>query len=281
MPVRNGEKVIKRAIDSLLSQTFSDFELIISDNASNDSTTQICEEYSKKDNRIKCIHQEKDIGAYGNFEFVLKKAGSVYFMWAPSDDIWEPSFLEKNVKILDEKKNVVGSISNVDFFGKNKLKYDGKDPTTENLRFRHVRPVEGSYEKKATFYLKLRSASTRYGVYRTKDLQQSFVPALLGWDICNILSVLRYGDIHVIDETLMHRDSGEQSSKGVISAWREQNISILEIIFRYPYTNWMIKQFGLKFVLKNLGSFLMIHYVGYGKMILDIKNRVKQFFIRN
>ena len=54
LPVYNGEDFLKYALDSLLSQTFRDFEIIISDNASIDLTSKICEEYKKKDNRINC-----------------------------------------------------------------------------------------------------------------------------------------------------------------------------------------------------------------------------------
>ncbi|MGI0011217.1 MAG: glycosyltransferase family 2 protein, partial [Nitrosopumilaceae archaeon] len=113
MPVFNGELFIRKAIDSLLAQTFSDFELIISDNASTDSTSEICKEYEKKDSRIRYIRQSKNMGAYWNFYFVLKQAKYDYFLWASADDYWHPDFLKKNIEILLSKKNVVCSISKV------------------------------------------------------------------------------------------------------------------------------------------------------------------------
>ena len=95
MPVYNGEKYILKALDSLLGQTFTDFELIISDNASTDNTYLICQEYTKNDSRVKLIRQTKNMGAIWNFEFVFKEATGVYFMWAAADDMWAEDWIEK------------------------------------------------------------------------------------------------------------------------------------------------------------------------------------------
>jgi glycosyltransferase involved in cell wall biosynthesis len=94
MPVYNGEKFIRKALDSLLAQTFTDFELIISDNASTDKTKIICEEYAKRDERIRYICQSQNIGAINNFLFVLNEACGKYFMWASHDDYWDNNWLE-------------------------------------------------------------------------------------------------------------------------------------------------------------------------------------------
>ena len=70
MPVYNGEAYLRDALDSLLSQTFRDFELIISDNASLDTTEAICREYAGSDSRIRYIRQTENLGAAANFQFV-------------------------------------------------------------------------------------------------------------------------------------------------------------------------------------------------------------------
>src|SRR3954467_5074495 len=88
LPTYNGEDYLASALDSLLAQTFTDFELIISDNASTDATESICREYAAKDARIRYIRQEKNRGAASNFRFVLDKSGGKYFMWAACDDFW-------------------------------------------------------------------------------------------------------------------------------------------------------------------------------------------------
>jgi len=100
MPVYNGEKYIREALDSLLSQTFTDFELIISDNCSTDSTPEICKEYASKDQRIKYIKQTSNIGASANFEYVFNSSKGQYFMWAAHDDRWRRDCLEMLVNAL-------------------------------------------------------------------------------------------------------------------------------------------------------------------------------------
>lgn len=111
MPVYNGEMSIRRALDSLLVQSFSDFELIISDNGSSDGTERICREYAERDQRIRYIRQPTNIGAGLNFKFVLDEARSEYFMWAACDDVRSPDFLEFNQKFLSEHSEYVASTS--------------------------------------------------------------------------------------------------------------------------------------------------------------------------
>ena len=106
MPVFNGEKYIKEAIDSLLAQTFDDFELVISDNASTDGTSAICEQYAKKDSRIIYFRQNVNLGAAKNFSFVLKEATGKYFMWAASDDVWHSNWLEKLHGLIIKKTTI-------------------------------------------------------------------------------------------------------------------------------------------------------------------------------
>ena len=94
MPVYNGERFIREALDSLLSQTFTDFELIISDNASTDGTEAICREYAAKDHRIRYVRQPENKGQATNFNFLLQQARGEYFMWAASDDWWDKEFIK-------------------------------------------------------------------------------------------------------------------------------------------------------------------------------------------
>lgn len=89
MPVYNGAQYIREALDSLLTQTFTDFELIVSDNASTDATQSICEEYACRDPRIRYVRQSENLGALANFQFVLDQAQGEFFMWAAADDKWD------------------------------------------------------------------------------------------------------------------------------------------------------------------------------------------------
>jgi glycosyltransferase involved in cell wall biosynthesis len=110
MPVYNGEKFIRSALDSLLAQTFTDFELIISDNASTDLTESICREYANKDRRIQYIRQAMNIGPVANFQFVLDAAVGDYFMWAAADDQWDLLWIERLLPIAAENQCIATGI---------------------------------------------------------------------------------------------------------------------------------------------------------------------------
>lgn len=114
MPVYNGESFIREALDSLLAQTFTDFELIISDNASTDSTQSICREFAEKDKRVRYVQQTENRGATVNFKFVLDEAVGDYFMWAAADDLQKSSFLDRLVSVLNSNPELVCVMSDVE-----------------------------------------------------------------------------------------------------------------------------------------------------------------------
>jgi glycosyltransferase involved in cell wall biosynthesis len=107
LPVFNGEAYLREAIDSILRQTFTDFELIISDNASVDKTSEICQSYAKQDERIHYFRNDRNLGGAWNYNHVFALASGQYFKWAAHDDILEPTLLERCVDILDGNREAV------------------------------------------------------------------------------------------------------------------------------------------------------------------------------
>lgn len=107
LPVFNGEQFIEEALNSLLLQTFDDFELIISDNASTDKTQQICRMYAAQDQRIRYYRSEHNLGAAWNYNRVFELAVGEYFKWAAHDDICAPEYLNRCVAVLDREPRVV------------------------------------------------------------------------------------------------------------------------------------------------------------------------------
>src|SRR5512141_1367454 len=101
LPVYNAEKYLDQALDAILTQTFTDFELIISDNASTDRTPEICQAYLAKDKRIRYCRNEKNLGASPNFNKLFRLSSSEYFKWHPYDDLIEPDFVSRCVQALD------------------------------------------------------------------------------------------------------------------------------------------------------------------------------------
>jgi len=119
IPVFNNEKIIKKRIDDITAQSYQNFTIIISDNNSTDKTREICEKISQNDDRIVFFHHEQNMGPYWNFNFVLDKAETEYFVWVAGDDIWSKKFLEKNIKFLEENDDYVGSIGETSLFNRN------------------------------------------------------------------------------------------------------------------------------------------------------------------
>jgi len=115
MPVYNGGETIAAAIESVLNQSWTDFELVISDNASTDSTEEICRRYAVEDNRIRYVRQSKNLGAGANFKYVFEQTSGEYFMWAAADDLRSTDFLEVNLNFLESNPSYVASTSPVRF----------------------------------------------------------------------------------------------------------------------------------------------------------------------
>lgn len=107
MPVYNGELFLKESLDSILAQTFRDFELIVSDNGSTDRTQEICKAYAAKDQRIRYYRNEQNLGAAWNQSRVAELSRGEYFKWAHHDDVCALELLEKCVEVLDSNPSVV------------------------------------------------------------------------------------------------------------------------------------------------------------------------------
>ena len=106
MPVRNGQKYIREALDSLLAQTLTDLEIVICDNNSTDTTEAICREYQARDSRVRYFRNERDLGPAGNHNRCFAHSTGFYFKWHAHDDLCEPTYLEKCVAVLERDSTV-------------------------------------------------------------------------------------------------------------------------------------------------------------------------------
>jgi len=113
MPVFNGSRFIRDAIDSILSQTFTHWVLLISDNFSTDETGEICLRYCQEDPRLSYVKQPQNLGAVQNFKFLLEKASSEYFMWMACDDVLHPEYLGAAIANLDRCDRIGMFFSNI------------------------------------------------------------------------------------------------------------------------------------------------------------------------
>jgi glycosyltransferase involved in cell wall biosynthesis len=202
LPVYNGGKRLKTAIDSLLSQSYRDFVLHVSDNASTDDTPLICQEAAERDSRVVWSRQPENIGAEENFRFVLKNSYTPFFMWAAHDDYWKDTFVEKNLALLLNDPLATASISKV-AFQRNGVQLDLsqsthalKDSVSHNLHDFFANPAD---------------ASRLYAVHRTEALKRSF-PAIAPFHAMDWLIVaLTLLEGHYLEwpEILLYREAPE------------------------------------------------------------------------
>jgi glycosyltransferase involved in cell wall biosynthesis len=290
LPIYNGEKFLRKRIENLLSQTFTDFELIISDNASTDNSIGICKEYMNKDSRIKLYEQDHNIGQFNNYNFLLEKIVGEFFLWVAVDDLLLPEFLEKNLHILETNQNVVTSISKVKMFGDftNSIKEDQNDSIKQRIvkkikiKISHMDcfPVAGEYDNKINDFLKnCRHSQVFYGIHRTNAIKKCVIrEPFLGQDTFYALSLLRYGDIHVIEDKLMEIfDGGDSRAGDMIKISKMTSNKWYRVIF--PWISMTInckKQIGLKLFLKNINFFIKLNFSGLCSLIITIFRRLRQ-----
>jgi len=268
IPVFNGEKSIRKSIDSVLDQTFLDFELIISDNGSTDSTSLICKEYEKNDKRIRYIRHEKNMGGWYNFKLLLDESKTEYFVWLAADDYWDSTFLGKNFNVLEKNLNIVCSVSQVEYFGNN-MDYWKKRSMIGPFkifrktirRFQNLQnyPTSGTFGSKFRYYLKLRGHHHAFfGMYRTEQLKEFFAETEICMDLSTMLNALRFGDFHVDAEILMHRYDGGISAQGFFKHKKAKKLNFIEAISsNYPFTRLCFRKFGYALCLKNLDLFIL------------------------
>jgi glycosyltransferase involved in cell wall biosynthesis len=174
MPVYNGARFIQEALDSVLAQTYADFELIISDNASTDGTEAICRKYASKDTRVTYIRQPANAGSCSNFNYVLEHARGTYFTWLAHDDCLDPSFLDVMVRYLNEHADVVLCSGDV------RVVEDGD--VLRTIRLEMLRDHEDWARARSNlFTYSVDLTILIYGVYRLSVMRTHQIQVQSGW----------------------------------------------------------------------------------------------------
>jgi glycosyltransferase involved in cell wall biosynthesis len=106
LPVYNSERYLRQSLESLLNQTYRDFVLVISDNASTDSTSAICQEYARGDSRVKYSRNPENIGNPRNFNRVFALTTTPFLKWSTSDDYWAPTMLERAMEVMERDPSI-------------------------------------------------------------------------------------------------------------------------------------------------------------------------------
>ncbi|WP_225026150.1 glycosyltransferase family 2 protein [Xinfangfangia pollutisoli] len=183
----NGASHIRRSIDSLLAQSFTDLELLIFDNASTDGTSAICADYAARDPRVRHVRHAETVPQSANFRGVLMAAETELFMWATDDDFWGPRFAELCIAELDRHPGAVASCTRVQFRAPDGSEYAARGTFT----------ITGTPEARVRTYLSNPRDSARlFSVYRTAGLKRAY-PAdvnVFGYDWLVVALTMLQGD---------------------------------------------------------------------------------------
>ncbi len=271
LPVYNGEQTIRKSIESVLSQTLTNFELIISDNASTDSTHEICKEFEKIDKRIRYVRQENNMGAWWNFNFVLKEAKCDYFMWNAADDQMSNNYLESNLEVIEKNENCIGSVGKTNYFGSliEELEIVSNDSLVRKINKKtrqwlasfFIDSFQGSYNEKIRMALKWTGAGLFiYGLFRT-DIFRKSIPKekIFGLESIFLLNLIKCGDIILNNDTSMEKfvGKGVTSASGIFNLLKLYETNLLSRIFPLlPFTVWVLKKYGVRIFLRNLDAMI-------------------------
>jgi glycosyltransferase involved in cell wall biosynthesis len=267
--VFNGEKLLPNLLESVLKQTFSNFELIISDNGSTDKTVEICTSFSKKDKRIKLFQNSENRGPAYNFTKVLSLSSSPYFIWLAHDDEWEQNHLKTlvdRIKVSEDTVLAVNGWYHIDDNGKsmnNPLPSEKIQSSAKRDRFRRYLSAP---------YFDVGKACFIYGLMRTSALKSLPVDSILGEidnvganrpigrDVLFVLTLLSLGNISYNPElrTWGYRHKGVRKKRSQIKKLFDFLRFPLEALFgRRKMAIERIKMF-----YHSLGSIINEYYGG-------------------
>lgn len=219
MPVYNGERFLAEALDSLLSQTFSEFELVISDNASTDRTQEICLAYAKGDKRVRYERLDQNLGAVKNYNRLFERSTSEYFKWAAHDDLCEATYVEKCIQILDQDPSVVlcyAQTALIDARGNFIRNY----PDNLDLRFEkpHLR-----FREFHKLYRYFHSCNPIFGVIRSDTLSQTeLFNSVVSTDMILLGELVLLGKFYEIPEPLFYRRDHKGASVRAYPEYRDR-----------------------------------------------------------
>jgi glycosyltransferase involved in cell wall biosynthesis len=273
MPIFNGAETLRKAIDSVLNQTYKNFELIISDNCSTDSTHLICQEYAEIDSRILYFSQQENIGAPENFKFVFEKASGKYFMWAASDDFRTPDFINENIQFLEKNPTCVAStspnfIEGQGVYPMNVVSFDIQGNISDRFKqfFQHC------WRSHGIFYSLIRTSVLR----ECEVLGQSFI----AFDWAIDLYLVSRGNINRVKRGLIiFGGKGISSRRNSYRIFRNQPIEIFFPFYRLTffalkisrdltfferlYLLWILLKLNIKVIYDQLSSVLYQFYCAH------------------
>ncbi len=211
IPVFNGDRWIRPTIESILSQTFENFELVIVDNSSTDDTVQICREFAQQDKRVVLHVNETNIGAALNFNKAFEVSDAEYFKWASSNDIIAPTFLERCVEVLDTEPDVVIAAPKTQIIDEN-------DEVVEQCNEDMHLCQDDPFERFTAFLDRVRLNNLEQALMRSDVLRETTLQAVYpGSDTVLVAEMAARGKVHQIPEFLLSRRVAHSSATKLMS----------------------------------------------------------------
>ena len=216
VPVFNGERYLAQALDSLLAQTYEDFELVISDNASTDRTGEIAQHYAARDPRVRYLRSERNRGAGWNYRRTFELARGEYFRWAPADDLSGRESVARCVEILDQERSVVLAYPKTRFI-------DGQGQLLSEYEDRlHLLQPRAS-ERLSALMERLGYCNALYGLIRADALRSTaLLGSYVGADVVLLAELVLRGAFWEIPEVLFSRRFHGSASSQMTLSQRER-----------------------------------------------------------
>jgi glycosyltransferase involved in cell wall biosynthesis len=292
-PVYNGAKFLARAVDSILNQDFSNFELIIADNASTDDTEQICRAYAKNDPRVRYVRNASNIGVNPNHNLVFNLSRGRYFGWAAHDIEQLPGMLGRCVREMQTGPRAPVLVYPLcELTGDTGMPPGWKQPS--------IASAETKPSRRAKAVIRNISFVTQhYGLFDAEVLRKTRLNgSYASSDLVLTAEIAMLGEIREIPEILLRRTiHGDRGTAAVIkdhkawSAWSGSKRTLLPVrerlAFEYVRATW---QLPLKFTdkLSCLVSVPIAHYRKElwehsgqrGRQFVQVLGKIRRLFAR-
>lgn len=304
LPVYNAERHLREALDSLLGQDYINLEVIVSDNASDDATEEICKSYAHRDGRLHYQRAERNMGAIWNFNRVFELARGEYFTWAAHDDVRDPRYVSACVAALRSRPGAVLCCTGIRF-----IEEDGRVIEVP-AHVAGIRPVGKTVRERLRQVARASNWYDVYGLARTSALSQTRrAVSTWGFDVVVVLELCLRGPVVLVPEPLfsyrrievktqpdLAGGLGPQGSLAV--CWSCMTIEMLRAIWLAPYRaptrlalavsflvnfcvlNWRVAAHLRRDLASNIRSALREKRWGRAAMLLVIGALVYPFYNR-
>lgn len=216
MTVYNAHPFVAETLESLLAQDYPQLEICISDNASSDGSSEICQRYAAGDARIRYARNEENLGAVRNWNRALELSSGQYFMWASDHDLWDASYISRAVEVLERRPQTVLVYPHVTLI-------DEHGDTIEVLADQLETTNLKAADRYARILWKLKRCHMIHGVMRGDVLRElNGFPNVWSMDMPLLGALTLYGEFAQLDEYLYYRRENRPIARSSTSEQTKQ-----------------------------------------------------------